>query len=223
MLSRLIYAAGNVMGFALITTTLTFTLGTFMGLLAATLGGWIDQAISRIIDVFISVPMLIFSLLLLTIFGTSIVAVILIIAVLVSTRVFRLARAVAVDVTVQDFFEVAQARGESLWWLIRREVLPNVLTSSHWSEQKLLTLVSTVCRTLANYGEHWFPCSEADPLKSRYPARLLQRSCSLLSESRSPHRVISGRRREASFLSALFLCPITLIRNRAIATAVTGP
>lgn len=125
MLSRLIYAARNTVGFALITTTLTFALGTFMGLLAATLGGWTDQVISRIVDIFISVPMLIFSLPLLTIFGTSIVVVVLVIAVLDSTRVFR--RAVAVDVTVQDFFEAAQARGESPWWLIRREVLPNVL------------------------------------------------------------------------------------------------
>lgn len=127
MLSRLIYAARNTVGFALITTTLTFTLGAFVGLLAATLGGWSDQIISRLVDVLISVPMLIFSLLLLTIFGTSIVAVILIIAILDSAKVFRLARAVAVDVTVTDFFEAAQARGEGLWWLIRREVLPNVL------------------------------------------------------------------------------------------------
>ena len=127
MLSRLIFAARNTVGIALATAMLTFALGTFLGLLAATLGGWLDQLISRIVDVVMSVPMLIFSLLLLTIFGTNILSLILVIAVLDSTRVFRLARAVALNVVVMDYFEAAQLRGEGLWWQIRREILPNVV------------------------------------------------------------------------------------------------
>jgi peptide/nickel transport system permease protein len=43
------------------------------------------------------------------------------------TRVFRLSRAVAMDVVVMDFVEAARLRGEGMWWLIRREILPNIM------------------------------------------------------------------------------------------------
>jgi peptide/nickel transport system permease protein len=70
---------------------------------------------------------LIFALLLLTIFGTNLISLILIIAVLDSTRIFRLTRAVAMNVAVMEFVEAARLRGEKLWWIIRREILPNIL------------------------------------------------------------------------------------------------
>jgi peptide/nickel transport system permease protein len=127
MLSRLVYAARNTVGIALLTTALAFVLGAAMGLLATTLGGWTDQIFSRVVDVLMSVPSLIFSLLLLTIFGTSVLSVILVIAVLDSTRVFRLARAVSMNVIVLDFVEAAQLRGEGLFWIIRKEILPNIM------------------------------------------------------------------------------------------------
>jgi peptide/nickel transport system permease protein len=126
MLSRLIYAARNTLGIALLTTALSFRLGGTMGLLAATLGGWVDQVLSRLVDVLMAIPQLIFALLLLTIVGTTVVNLILVIAVLDSTRVFRLARAVAQGVVVMDYVEAARLRGEGLLWLMRREILPNV-------------------------------------------------------------------------------------------------
>ena len=126
MLSRLIYAARNTVGIAFITTALSFLLGAAMGLLAATLGGWTDQVFSRIVDVLMAIPQLIFALLLLTILGTSLVNVVLVIAVLDSTRVFRLSRAVAMNVVVMDFVEAAKLRGEGLGWTIRKEILPNI-------------------------------------------------------------------------------------------------
>ncbi|MEM9012119.1 MAG: ABC transporter permease [Pseudomonadota bacterium] len=126
MLSRLIYAARNTVGIAFVTTALAFLLGASMGLLAAVVGGWVDQIFSRVIDILMSIPQLIFALLLLTIFGTSILSVVLVIAVLDSTRVFRLARAVAMNVVVMDYIEAARLRGEGLGWIISREVLPNV-------------------------------------------------------------------------------------------------
>ncbi|WP_375688606.1 ABC transporter permease [Pseudooceanicola sp. LIPI14-2-Ac024] len=126
MLSRLIYGARNSIGIALLTTIIAFVLGTALGLLAAVLGGWTDQALSRLIDMMIAIPSLVFALLLLSIFGTSIGMLILIIAVLEMTRVFRLSRAVAMDVVVMDYVEAARLRGEGLVWLVRREILPNV-------------------------------------------------------------------------------------------------
>jgi len=125
MLSRMIFAARNTIGIAFATTALAFLIGSITGFIAATLQGWADQVLSRIVDVLMSIPQLIFKLLLLTIFGTSVLNLIVIIAILDSTRVFRLARAVAYGVVVMDYVEAARLRGEGLWWIIRREILPN--------------------------------------------------------------------------------------------------
>jgi len=127
MLSRLIYGARNTVGIAFITTVLAFVLGGVFGLIAATLGGWIDQLLSRLVDALMAIPQLIFALLILTVVGTSVPSLIVVIAVLDSTRVYRLARAVAMNVVVMDFVEVAKLRGEGLWWIIKSEILPNAL------------------------------------------------------------------------------------------------
>ena len=125
MLTRLVYGARNTIGIAFVTTCFAFMIGGLFGLMAATMGGWLDQLLSRIVDVLMAIPQLIFGLLLLTILGTSIPVLIVVIAVLDSTRVFRLARAVAMNIAVMDFVEVARLRGENMAWIIGREVLPN--------------------------------------------------------------------------------------------------
>ena len=95
--------------------------------MAAIKGGWIDQGLSRVVDILMAIPQLIFALLILSVVGTNAVSLILVIALLDATRVFRLSRAVAMNVVVQDFVEAARLRGEGLVWLIWREVLPNTL------------------------------------------------------------------------------------------------
>ena len=125
ILSRLIYGARNTVGIALITTILAFTLGATLGFLAAAIGGWIDQLLSRTVDVMMSIPQLIFALLIITIVGQSTLNMILVIAVLDSTRVFRLARAVGLNIVVMDYIEAAKLRGEGLGYLIFKEILPN--------------------------------------------------------------------------------------------------
>lgn len=127
MLTRLFFGARNTIGIALATTCLAFAIGGSLGVLAALLRGWTDQILSRIVDVLMAIPLLIFALLLLTIFGTSIQSIIIVIAVLDSTRVFRLARAVSLNVVVLDFVEAARLRGERIGWLTFREILPNIL------------------------------------------------------------------------------------------------
>ncbi|MBX2870429.1 MAG: ABC transporter permease [Acidiferrobacterales bacterium] len=126
MLTRIIYGARNTVGIALLTTFLAFFLGGLFGLLAAAVGGWVDQILSRIVDVLMAIPVLIFAMLLLTIFGTSVINMIIIIGVLDSTRVFRLTRAVSLNVVVMDFIESARLRGEGLGWITIREILPNI-------------------------------------------------------------------------------------------------
>jgi peptide/nickel transport system permease protein len=127
MLSRMIYGARNTISVALMTTSIAFILGTGLGLLAATVGGWVDQLFSRIVDVIMAIPQLIFALLLLSIFGTSVTSLVLIIAVLDSTRLFRVSRSVALNVTVLDFVEAARLQGEGTFWIMIREILPNIL------------------------------------------------------------------------------------------------
>jgi len=127
LLSRLIYGARNTIGIAVMTTGLSFTIGGLLGLLAAILGGWTDQLLARAVDILMAIPQLIFALMLLSIFGSSVTNLILIIAVLDSTRVFRLTRAVAMNVVVLDFVEAARLQGERLGWIMTREILPNIL------------------------------------------------------------------------------------------------
>ncbi len=127
MATRLIYGARNTIGIAFVTTVLTFMVGSVTGFIASTLGGWVDMVMSRIVDVLMAIPSLIFALLILTITGTSIPALIIVIALLDSTRVYRLARAVSMNVVVMDYVEVARLRGERLWWIMIREVLPNTM------------------------------------------------------------------------------------------------
>jgi len=125
MFSRIIFGSRNTVGIALMATSLAFIVGCFGGLIAATKGGWIDQLLGRVADVIMSIPSLIFSLLLLSIFGTKMIVLIVIIATIYSPRVFRLTRAVAGNVVVMDYIEAARLRGEGVWYLIRKEILPN--------------------------------------------------------------------------------------------------
>lgn len=136
ILSRLIYGARNTVGIAFLTTMLSFLLGVTFGFLAATIGGWVDQALSRSVDVLMAIPQLIFALLLMTIAsewayrsGISLTwFMIVIIAVLDSTRVFRLARAVGLNIVVMDYIEAAKIRGETLLHLVFKEILPNAFS-----------------------------------------------------------------------------------------------
>jgi len=125
--TRLIYGARNTIGIAVMTTFLAFLIGGGLGLIAAINRSWLDQLLSRAVDVLMAIPSLIFALMLLSIFGSSVLNLIIIIAVLDSTRVYRLARAAALNVVVMDYVEAAKLRGENLGWIMRREILPNIM------------------------------------------------------------------------------------------------
>jgi peptide/nickel transport system permease protein len=127
MLTRLVYGARNTVGIAFATTALAFVAGSVLGIWAALVGGWLDQWLSRFVDALMAIPALIFSLLLLTIFGTSVLTLILVIAAVDTTRVYRLARSVSQGIVVMDYIEAARLRGETSWRLIRREILPNAM------------------------------------------------------------------------------------------------
>jgi peptide/nickel transport system permease protein len=126
-LSRVIYGARNTIGIAFLTVTVSFCIGGVLGIYAAVTRGWLDLILSRIVDILMSIPVLIFALMLLAMAGKSVVNLIFILAILDSTRVFRLARNTALSVAVQDFVEAARLRGEKLPWIVLREIVPNIL------------------------------------------------------------------------------------------------
>lgn len=129
LLSRLLYGTRNTVAVALAATLLSFAIGVMLAGTAAVFSGWVDQLLSRGIDIFMSIPTLIMALVVLSVLGNTIPVLIGVMAVLDSTRVYRLARALAADVMALDFVETARLRGEGLGWFLRREILPNVMPS----------------------------------------------------------------------------------------------
>ena len=128
LLSRLIYGGQVTVMVATASTILSFSLGSSLGFLAATAGGWVDQLLSRTVDLFMAIPSLILALVVLSVLPINLPTLIVVIGLLDSTRVFRLARAVAVDITVMDYVEAARLRGEGRRWIIFHEILPNALS-----------------------------------------------------------------------------------------------
>lgn len=128
MLSRMIYGTRTTLFIAFIATTLSFSWGILTGFFSAVSGGWIDQIMSRWVDLLMAFPTLIFALVMLSIVPINLTTLILVMATLDSTRVFRIARSLAADTAVMDYVEVARLRGENTAWIIFREILPNTLT-----------------------------------------------------------------------------------------------
>ena len=125
--SRLIYGARNTIGIALITTLVSFLVGGSLGVLAALKRGWLDQGVSRVVDAFLAIPVLIFALMMLAVVGKNVVNLVIILALLDATRVFRLSRAVALNAVVMYYVESAKLRGEGMRWIVFKEIVPNIL------------------------------------------------------------------------------------------------
>ena len=128
LLTRMIYGGRTTIFIATIATIISFTTGSVLGFLAAVMGGWMDQLLSRFVDLIMSIPSLIFALVVLSVMPVTVPILVLVMGFLDSTRVFRLSRAVAVDINVMDYVEAAKLRGEGRSWVIFREILPNALS-----------------------------------------------------------------------------------------------
>jgi peptide/nickel transport system permease protein len=127
MFSRLLVGAQISIGVSLAASLISFSIGIPLGFIAAIFGGWVDTVLSRIVDTVMCIPVLISALVVLQALGSSIPVLIITIALLDSTRVFRLSRVVAQGINVLEYAETARLRGENLGWLVTREILPNAL------------------------------------------------------------------------------------------------
>lgn len=127
MLSRMLYGAQLSIGVSLLAVGLSFSIGVPLGVLAAIRGRVTDVVLSRGVDAIMSVPVLISALVVLQALGSSLPVLIITIGLLDSTRVFRLSRILAQGINAMEYAEVARLRGEGIFWMIRKEILPNAM------------------------------------------------------------------------------------------------
>jgi peptide/nickel transport system permease protein len=127
MVSRLMYGLQITLGVTFVVTVLAFFIGCLLGFLAAVLDGIWDTVLSRVVDAFIALPAIMIALIVIGALGSSLPVLIVTLALIDSTRVFRVARALAMNIVVADFIEAARIRGEGLKWIMWREIMPNVL------------------------------------------------------------------------------------------------
>ncbi len=123
--SRLLFGARMSIGLSLLITCISFTVGIITGFTAAIAKGWVDALLSRVVDLILAMPTLIFAFVVLSVLGTDLPVLVVTLALLDSVKVFRLARALAMNISALEYVEVARVRGEGLWWVITREILPN--------------------------------------------------------------------------------------------------
>lgn len=125
--SRILMGARFTVGISLAAVILACFIGVTMGMIAAVVGGFFDQALSRVIDAFNSIPSKLFGLVVVAAVGSSIPVLILTLTAIYAPGSYRFARALAVNINTMDFVTVARARGESTPYLIREEILPNII------------------------------------------------------------------------------------------------
>ncbi len=128
MLGRVLLGARYTVGVALVAALLASTIGTVVALLAAVSGGWLDAVLSRGMDTLISIPSKLFALIMVAAFGASVPLLVATAAIIYVPGAFRIARALAINISALDYVLVARTRGETRWHLMLREVLPNILS-----------------------------------------------------------------------------------------------
>jgi len=129
LLSRLIFGGRIAFIVAFAAATSACLVGSALGLIAGYFGGWADRIISRIVDIWMAFPPVLFAILLVAVLGTGLSSVILAIAIIDWTRFCRVIRAEAMSQARMDYVESARIAGYGRIGIMLREVLPNVLPS----------------------------------------------------------------------------------------------
>ena len=127
LLSRILFGARTTIGVALASTLIAYLVASLLGIAAAAGGRAVDFALSRVNDIFLSIPSLIMALVVLATVGSTIPVLILLMGLISATQVFRIVRSLALQVRANVFVEAARLRGEGLWWIVAREILPNII------------------------------------------------------------------------------------------------
>lgn len=100
-------------------------LGSVLGLNAGYRGGWWDQIIMQVLDALIAFPVIVLYLVVIAALGQGDLVVVLAITITGAPGVARLVRSLALDIKTRDYIRAAETRGESVWFIMFREILPN--------------------------------------------------------------------------------------------------
>ena len=125
-LSRILYGARTTIGISFIATLWAYAIGVTLGIAAAVGSKPLDMTLSRLNDAVLAIPSLMLALVMIAALGSTIPLLILLTGIIYAASVFRIARSLGQEVMVSDFVEAARVRGEGLWWIITREILPNI-------------------------------------------------------------------------------------------------
>jgi peptide/nickel transport system permease protein len=127
--SRAIYGGHLVILLSLSGTLLGLVVGSIVGLFSGYMRGTVDELLQRFLEAIVSIPFLVLALIIIVAVGPGLsgnpILLILVVALIYSPRIARMARAAALDIVTRDFVTVAELRGESAWSVMRRELLPN--------------------------------------------------------------------------------------------------
>jgi ABC-type dipeptide/oligopeptide/nickel transport system permease subunit len=125
ILSRIIWGSRTVLVYAPLATISAYTVGILMGLLAGYRGGWVDDVLSRLSDIILSFPVLVLYIIIIATIGASGINIIIAITFASSPGIMRIVRGLVLDLRNRDYVAAAQTRGESDWWVMLIEILPN--------------------------------------------------------------------------------------------------
>ncbi|WP_084697809.1 ABC transporter permease [Muricoccus aerilatus] len=127
LLARLLEGGRLTLFLASAVAVLSFVVGLALGLAAAFLGGLMDTVLSRLMDIIMALPPLILAILVIALLGNSMPVLVGVLVVFEAPRVFRLARALAMEIMTEDFVTAARLRGEGIGWILAREIAPNAV------------------------------------------------------------------------------------------------
>jgi len=112
-------------GTALWGVFLGLVMGSILGLLGGYLGGWIDEVVMRLLDAMMAFPVILLYMIIIAAIGSSAVNIVLAIAIVGTPGIARLVRSLTLDIRTRDYIRAAETRGESAWYIMFHEILPN--------------------------------------------------------------------------------------------------
>lgn len=127
LLSRLIFGVRTTLAAASMAVAITFTIGTFIGLISAYIGGIIDNILMRIMDVLLALPTIVLALAIVAILGPSLMNAMIAVGIASIPSFARLTRGAALSIKASGFVEASRSIGSSHSWVLRRQFLPNIV------------------------------------------------------------------------------------------------
>jgi peptide/nickel transport system permease protein len=128
LLSRVMKGAVNSSTVGIVTVAIGLSIGVLLGLASAFYGRWVDEGIMRLSDLLFGFPAVLSAILITSILGPSVINAMMAIGIFYIPVFARLTRAVAATVWTREYVAAARASGVGEWAIIRRHILPNILS-----------------------------------------------------------------------------------------------